>query len=95
MRIRTLQWDVRNTCHLGERNISRDDVAEVCSQNFGLMVRIGRIGRGEKKRFVLVGRNSDGEFLTIVLKPLGGDRYRPITGWVSMQDERKRWRRSK
>ena len=94
MRVAGLEWDRVNTAHLAERDITHDDVEAVCSQRVGSVLRAGRAGRGEWERFVLVGRVEDGDFVTVVLKPLGNARFRPITGWVSMPDERQRWHHS-
>ena len=94
MRIAGLEWDVRNVAHLAECDLTQDDVEAVCSQKYGPLLRAGRAGRGEHERFLLVGRVEGGDFVTVVLKPLGNARFRPITGWASMPDERRRWHRS-
>lgn len=86
MQIDDLEWDDRNEAHIARHQVEPEEVEDVCYGNH--IVRRSRGGRYE-----VCGQTDGGRYLVVVLEPLGGNRYRPVTARDMGVREQRSYRR--
>ena len=88
MRITEFEWDDENLEHLGPRGIEPEDGDAMLGARITVVKNKG--SRSGSHRFI--GRGRGGRFLTLVVVATSDPaRWRPITGWPSTEEERRRY----
>jgi uncharacterized DUF497 family protein len=83
------EWDDRNLRHFEEnyeeRHISPEIVRQVAERAPKLFPN--QPGEGRSGSHLMVGPDREDRLCTVILLELGGERWRPITGWPSTNTE--------
>ena len=77
-----LQWDEGNVNHIARHDVTKKEVEEVFMGFFQTF-------EGKKGRLGIIGRTRDGRFLTVILDPIGGGQYYPVTAHPSSRKQRR------
>ena len=87
MRIHKFQWDEDewNVEHIAKHGVMPEECNDVLHCNYKLF-------KGKSNTHVILVQNSDGRYLFIVIKYLGGGVARPITARDMTAKERKRYK---
>ena len=87
VRIVEFEWDDANLAHLGEKGIEPEDVDAMLAAR----ITVVKNKRERPGLYRFVGRGKGGRFLTVVVtRTADPGRWRPVTGWDSSQEERRR-----
>lgn len=86
--MRRLIWDAWNEAHIARHDVSRREVEEVC---YGEHVAV----RTRRRRFRLIGPAANRRMLTVIVAPLGGDVFYPVTARPASAKEQRRYRELK
>ncbi len=87
-----VDWDQHNLAKLSKHGFSRVEVEEVLSLDFAFAGEV--VGNFEERRFVLLGKLSDGRHMTIAWA-MRGAKLRPISCRRSRDAEKRQFERSK
>ncbi len=81
-------WDADNEEKIAgsHRAITPDDVDEVLLRRYASF----RNKRGRRGAYQIVGRDSHGRYLTIIVEPHDRRVWRPVTVWESSDGERNK-----
>lgn len=85
LHVRGLIWDDWNVRHIARHGVTPGDVVEVCRTRH--IVRETYAGR-----LIVIGTNSSGDVLTVILSPQRADIYYPITARPASRKERRAYR---
>ncbi len=85
LNVRDLLWDDWNIRHIARHRVTPGDVVAVCRQRH--IVR-----ETYASRLIVIGTNSDGDLLTVVLSPKGNGVYYPVTARPASRRERRAYR---
>jgi len=86
--VQRLVWDEWNVGHIARHGVIPEAVEQVCYNN-------PLVSQTYNDRLRLIGVNADGEILTVILAPEGGDVYYPVTARPASKKERQLYRAQK
>lgn len=87
LRINEIRWQDDRVDHiLGAHGLRPEEVEEACyGKHF--------VHRTREGRYVLYGNTSSGQYLKVILLPLGGGAFRPITALRMNEAQKRRFQR--
>ncbi len=81
--VKEVIWDDFNIAHIGEHNVSVDEVEDVCNGKVEAYL-------GHSNRFMAIGKTKSGRILSIVLAQKSKGVFYPVTARDASRKER-RW----
>jgi uncharacterized DUF497 family protein len=85
MRRIELEWDDENIDHIWEHRIIPEEIEEVLESRY-------LFERGRKGRYYVLGQNTTGRYLFVVMEQKSSALFRVITARDMKQSERKRYK---